>query len=145
MNKDLIEEFLDYKEHIGRCSNHTIRAYCKDLKQYSDFLLSSHNKNLSESQSKHIQYYLNYLGKSKISSKSMARKLASIKSFFRYLSNNNIIAVNIAQSIKTPNIPKRLPHFLTVNEIKNLLDPTCNKCNTLYISSFNSLKYLGLK
>ena len=52
----------------------------------------------------------------------MARKLASIKSFYRYLANNKIINSNIARVIKSPKIPKRLPNFLTIQEIKNLLD-----------------------
>ena len=123
MNKDqtLIDEFLNYKEHIRRCSLHTIRAYKNDLNQYLDFLIE-YKANLLDCESRHIQYYLGKIGKDNISSTSMARKLASIKSFYKYLANNKIIQVNIARTIKSPKIPKRLPNFLTIKEIKNLLN-----------------------
>jgi len=52
----------------------------------------------------------------------MCRKLASIKSFYKYLANNKIINMNIARTIKSPKVSKRLPVFLTIKEIKNLLD-----------------------
>ena len=123
MNKNtrIINEFLDYKEHARQCSIHTIRAYKNDLIQYLNFLLKD-NIDILESQSKHIQCFLNDIGKSKISNKSMARKLASIKSFYKYLSNNRLINVNIAKVIKSPKIPKRLPNFLTIKEMKKLLN-----------------------
>ena len=120
-NKNLINEFLDYKENIARCSIHTIRAYKNDLNQYLEFL-SKKKLSLLNSKTKDIQSYLSKLGKKHISSTSMARKLASIKSLYKYLANNKIISVNISRPIKSPKIPKRLPNFLTVKEIKNLLD-----------------------
>ena len=123
MNKNLIliNEFLDYKEHTRRCSLNTIRAYKNDLIQYLDFLVES-KTNLLDCKSKHIQYYLGKIGKNNISNRTMARKLASIKSFYKYMANNKIIPINIARTIKSPKIPKHLPNFLTVKEIKNLLD-----------------------
>ena len=123
MNKGevLIIEFLDYKENIRRCSEHTIRAYNIDLNQYLKFSLKK-NFELLDTKSEDIQYYLSEIGQGDISNASMARKLASIKSFYKYLANNKIIPTNIARSIKSPKKSKRLPNFLSVKEIKNLLD-----------------------
>ena len=120
-NLNLINEFLDYKNDIRMCSNNTILAYRNDLNQYLEFL-NKHKVNLLKTESKHIQYYLGEIGKTHISSNSMARKLASIKSLYRYLANNKIIPINISRLIKTPRIPKRLPNFLSIKEIKSLLD-----------------------
>ena len=120
-NKDLINEFLDYKENISRCSKHTIRAYQNDLNQYLNFLLKNRIQ-LLDSKSNDIKHYLSKIGRKNISSTSMARKLASVKSLYKYLANNKIIPLNIARSIKSPKVPKRLPHFLSIKEIKNLLD-----------------------
>ena len=78
-NKNLINEFLDYKENIARCSVHTIRAYKNDLNQYLEFL-SKKKILLLSSKPKDIQSYLSELGRKHISSTSMARKLPSIKS-----------------------------------------------------------------
>ena len=120
-NINLINEFLNHKENVQRCSDHTIRAYKNDLIQYMNFI-SEYSNALIDAESKHIQYYLNNIGKSEISGKTMARKLASIKSFYNYLANNKIINTNIARTIKTPKISKRLPNFLTIKEIKKLLN-----------------------
>ena len=120
-DSSIINEFLNYQKNIKRCSNHTIRAYKNDLSQYLSFL-SKINRKLLNTKSKDIQYYLNNLGQDKISTNSISRKLASIKSLYKYLANNKIISINIARSIKSPKKPKRLPNFLTVKEIKNLLN-----------------------
>ncbi len=121
-NRKILDEFLDYKEHIGKSSKHTISAYKNDLNQYIDFL-SEKNISLIDSKTIDIQNYLNKIGKNQnISTSSMARKLASIKSMYKYLANNKIISNNISRLIKTPKIPKRLPNFLSLKEIKKLLD-----------------------
>ena len=52
----------------------------------------------------------------------MARKLASVRSLYKYLSNNKIIPVNVTKTIKSPKLPKRLPNFLSAKEVKSLLD-----------------------
>ena len=123
MNRDiqLINDFLIYKENIQRCSQHTIRAYQNDLIQYLNFIIDF-SSNLESVDPKDIQYFLSDMGKTKVSAKTMARKLATIKSFYKYLANNQIIASNIARTIKSPKIPKRLPNFLTVKEIQKLLN-----------------------
>ena len=119
-NIELINEFLNHKEN-QRCSLHTIRAYKNDLIQYLNFIID-YRDYLIDAESKHIQYYLNNIGRTQISSKTMSRKLASIKSFYKYLANNKIININIARTIKSPKVSKRLPVFLTIKEIKNLLN-----------------------
>ena len=121
-NRDLLNEFLEYKQNISMCSDQTIRAYRNDLNQFADFLLKN-EVSILESSTMDIQDYLSEVGKNKnISTSSMARKLASIKSLYRYLANNKIISKNISRLIKSPKIPKRLPNFLTAKEIKRLLD-----------------------
>ena len=121
-NRDLLNEFLEYKQNISMCSDQTIRAYRNDLNQFADFLLKN-EVSILESSTMDIQDYLSEVGKNKnISTSSMARKLASIKSLYRYLANNKIISKNISRLIKSPKTPKRLPNFLTAKEIKRLLD-----------------------
>ena len=53
-----------------------------------------------------------------MSDKTIARKVATLKSLFNYMSKNNIINKNILSSIATPKISKKLPHLLTEKEIK---------------------------
>ena len=120
-NKELIDEFLDYKDNIVKCSKHTIRAYKNDLIQYLGFL-SKHKIKLLDSKTDDVQLYLNIIGKKNIATTSMARKLASVRSLYKYLSNNKIISVNVTKTIKSPKLPKRLPNFLSAKEVKSLLD-----------------------
>ena len=61
-NKELIDEFLDYKCNIVKCSEHTIRAYKSDLVQYLEFL-TKHKIKLLNSKTDDIQLYLNIIGK----------------------------------------------------------------------------------
>ena len=62
------------------------------------------------------------LSRNKMSERTLSRKLASIKSLFNYLVRQEEILVNIAKLIKAPNIPKRLPNYLSTAEISSLLD-----------------------
>ena len=61
-DKDLVNEFLDYKEQVTRCSKHTIRAYRNDLNQYLDFLYKF-KSNILNSESNDIQHYLIEIGR----------------------------------------------------------------------------------
>ena len=121
-NKGILNEFLDYKQNISMCSDQTIRAYRNDLNQFADFLFKN-KVSILESKTMDIQRYLSEIGKDKnISTSSMARKLACLKSLYKYLANNKIIPKNITRVIKSPKIPKRLPDFLTTKEIIALLE-----------------------
>ena len=86
-NKNIINEFLDYKEHRRMCSVHTIRAYKSDLTQYSDFLMK-YKKNLLDSESKHIQYYLNKITVKKEFRQKKIGKLLFLHCFKELLKRN---------------------------------------------------------
>ena len=57
-----------------------------------------------------------------MSERTLSRKLASIKSLFKYLVRQEDIPVNIAKLIKAPKIPKRLPNYLSISEMSSLLN-----------------------
>ena len=67
------------------------------------------------------QKYLQYISKKGLSAKTASRRLASIKSFYKYLINNKIVEINITQGIRSPKIKKSLPHFLSINQIKKIM------------------------
>ena len=110
MNEKIINQFISYIDKECHFSKNTMRGYKNDLIQYLDFLVESET-NLLDCKSKHIQHYLGRIRKNNISNRSMARKLASIKSFYKYMANNKIIPINIARTIKSPKIPKRSNSF----------------------------------
>ena len=120
-NKSQIEEFLEYLDSIRKYSEHTIRNYKIDLYQFIEFLYKSNETMLILDIDKDIiKEYLFSLHAKKMSDKTIARKIATLKSIFNYMAKNNIIDKNILQSIKTPKVSKKLPHLLSVNEIDKL-------------------------
>ena len=121
-NEQQINEFLDYLKNIRRYSEHTIRNYRIDLFQFIRYLYKS-NSNLLilEVETDSIKEFLFSLHAKKFSDKSIARKVATLKSIFNYMSKNNIVDKNILQGIKTPKVSKKLPHLLSENEVQRLL------------------------
>ena len=114
--KDYIAEFLVYLKIERNYSDNTIRAYKQDLIGFEDFLNSFGDSSIHLVDRTAVQFYLSKISQKNISAITLSRKLASIKSFYRYLANNKIINLNIARVIKSPKIPKRLPIFLTIQE-----------------------------
>lgn len=117
-----IIEFLDYIKNIRGYSEHTIRSYKIDLNNYYNFCYKQYpNKDILSLNHSAIQNYLQSLTKNKLSAKTLARRLATIKSFYNYLIINDYVDINIAKLVKTPKINKALPHFLSLKEASELL------------------------
>ena len=122
-----IPEFLLAKEIEEGCSTNTIRAYHYDLKM---FLKIIGDNDLNKLQSLHIRKFLQHLHQKSYSKRSLARKIACLKSFFIFCDENDLIEKNPAKSIKSPKIKleEALPKFLTRDDIdlihRKLLDPS---------------------
>ena len=125
-----ITEFLEYIRDIRRYSNHTIRNYNIDLIQFIKYLYKC-DKNLLilDICKENIQEYLFSLHAKKKSDKTIARKVATLKSLFSYMVKHNIINNNILSNIKVPKVSKKLPHLLSKDEINMLfsIDLSDNK------------------
>ncbi len=120
-NETQILEFLEYIKDIRRYSDHTIRNYRIDLFQFIKYLYKVDTSLLVlDIDKEHIKEYMFSMHAKKMSDKSIARKVATLKSLFNYMSKNNIINRNILASITTPKVSKKLPHLLTEKEIEKL-------------------------
>ena len=118
----VISGFLEYIKNVRRYSSHTIRSYSHDLKDYHSFCKSFDTKQeFIDLDHTAIQSYLQQLSSQGLSAKTLARRLASIKSFYKYLLLNNLVKVNIARFVKTPKISQELPHYLSLKEAKDIL------------------------
>ncbi len=120
MEKEL-ENFLNYLHTELNSSNNTILSYQKELEKYYNFL-KSHNLNYLNIKKDEIRLYLKDLGQNKYKNSSIAKNLCAIRSFYGYLVIKGKLAKNIFKSIKNPKIEKKLPNFLTEEEIKKVLD-----------------------
>ncbi len=121
MNFNLaLEKFLAHLATEKMRSNETIRAYRSDLIEWRDYMLNGDRVRELESLELitvlHIRGFVaNRFGK--IKKTSTGRKLAALKSFFRFLVREQIIQANPASTIKTPKKEKQLPKSLSVDEI----------------------------
>jgi tyrosine recombinase XerC len=97
-------------------SKYTIDSYSGDLDQFESFCAEyfSHKEpEISAVDKITIRHFLGKLVEEHYKKTSVARKLATLKSFFKYLTRSGIIPVNPAMLIKSPKIPKKLPSYLT--------------------------------
>ena len=130
--KPLIDSFLESLVTERGYSDHTRRAYRKDLLDFFSFLAESRfaksdrSKRAPAVRLKQIDGIMlrGYLGllHRKNRKTTIARKLSAIRSFFKYLQKNGIISENPAELVLTPKQDKTIPVYLSVDEMFRLLD-----------------------
>ena len=122
---DILKEFLIYISKERNYSDHTLKAYERDLVRFARFLELYHSKSLIDLNQVDRLIIRQFMGKEfdeGLSSKTVARRLASIKSFFNYLIQIELIVDSPASHIKSPKGEKNIPKFIHVNKIKYLME-----------------------
>jgi len=116
-----MDEFYDYLKKERAFSSHTIDAYRNDL----DRFILSFPKTLSDLNQIDKDMIYNFLSEEfdkNYKSKTIARRLASIKSLFKYLIRSEQISQNPSINIKTPKVEKKLPNFVDIKVIDKLME-----------------------
>ncbi|MCS7013570.1 MAG: tyrosine recombinase XerC [Chloroherpetonaceae bacterium] len=123
-----LEQYLRFLDVERRYSRHTVIAYQTDLEQFFDFLTkhleqpSTDRLNLRNVDALTIRLWLGELLAQKMQARTIARKLAAVKSFFKYCVDAKYLLASPAALVKTPKTEKRLPAFLTPEQMRQLLD-----------------------
>jgi integrase/recombinase XerC len=118
-------QFLDYLRFQKRYSPHTIISYENDLTAFATFLTKEYESPAVDSiKTTYIRTWLADLKENGISSKSINRKISSLRSFFKYLLKNEVVKVSPVTAIISPKMPKRLPQFVEEKDVKNLFGET---------------------
>lgn len=121
--QDLQTKFIDYLRFEKRYSEHTIVAYKKDLSQFRDFVLENYETLLIEKVKRtHIRTWMAMLSESKVSPKSINRKISTLSSFFKYLNRQGVIEISPMVNIIKPKTEKRLASFIRQDKIENVLN-----------------------
>lgn len=115
MNERLINDFKNYLELERNYSNNTSLSYVKDVTLFSDFI----KKDLLLVDKKDIEKYIRSLNKS---SKTISHMISSLKSFYNYYMRMGNIKSNPTDEIDRPKIEKKIPEFLTLEEVSSLLN-----------------------
>ncbi len=125
---DPVAWFLEYLQVERDLSPATVRAYASDLRQFTSFLHARAGKetagklDLSLVDLRSVRAFLGHLSSQGLEPSSLSRKLACLRSFFRFLNREGKMAGNPAKTLPTPTAPKKLPSILTVDETFRLLD-----------------------
>ena len=113
-----IEEFKIYLSIERNLSNNTVEAYIRDIKLLSDFLKNKKPVNVIR---KDVINFINHVNKENKSSRTQARILSSIKSFYNYLIFDDKIKENPSIEIYSPKLEKKFPIVLTIQEIDKII------------------------
>jgi integrase/recombinase XerC len=120
-----LHSFLLYLAQQRNFSVHTIAAYETDLRQFSDYL-RRHSKDqppdITAADQAVIRGFMGDLLEQEFSKRSIARKLACLRSFFRFLFRHHVIATNPSTLIGSPKLDKRLPRFLDEAAVTRLME-----------------------
>lgn len=118
-----LQNFLDYLRFQKRYSQHTVIAYKKDLEDFFFFLQSDFaDINLQDITAPIIRSWLATLKEQGITSKSINRKISSLKSFFKFLMKESIIDSTPMSTVFSPKINKRLPVYVEEKDMQVLFD-----------------------
>lgn len=119
-----VRQFLIYLRSVRNASPHTIRSYENDLGQFLAFLTPPGAAMPSPPDITHlmIREFIAHLHDLKLEKSSIARKLAAIRSFFKYAVREGIVLRSPARAVATPKLPKRIPAVLSAEDLNAFLD-----------------------
>src|SRR5262249_44599419 len=116
-----IAEFLDYLRVEKGLAELTLTAYGKDLDQLSEFL-ATRKRNLLKAQRDDIRAFLESLAANRVQARSVARKLAAMRHFYRWLLLDGCISHDPTLNFDTPKQWKVLPKALAPDQVESLLE-----------------------
>ncbi|KFA93633.1 tyrosine recombinase XerC [Archangium violaceum] len=122
----LLEKFRAHLEHEKGSSPHTVRNYLIDLVDYERYMVERMKLSLLSASHAAIRGYMGTLTVDHEAT-SRARRLASIKSFYKYLVRQKLLPGSPAKLVKSPKLPKSLPKVLPVDELFAILDMPSQK------------------
>jgi integrase/recombinase XerC len=116
-----IELFLAELKRAN-ASPHTLRNYASDLGQFLDYFTIQEKVMVEEIDLLAIREWLGHLYAERLTAVSMRRKLAALRSLFKFMLREGVIATNVARLVRTPKAPKSLPVVLTAEQTNTLVD-----------------------
>ncbi|UCG27478.1 MAG: tyrosine recombinase XerC [Bacteroidales bacterium] len=117
------ESFLKYLQFEKRYSINTIRSYRNDLSQFFQFTEDEFgHQDIHRIDHKGIRNWIVYMMENNISARSVNRKITTLKSFYKFLMREGIVQINPVEKVLTPKQEKKLPEFVDLEKMNELLD-----------------------
>ncbi|SMD41794.1 integrase/recombinase XerC [Aquiflexum balticum DSM 16537] len=119
----MLDSFINYLEYEKRASRHTVLAYRKDLDQFSEFYqLSFEKEDISNAEHPEIRAWIVDLVEQNLSPTSINRKIATLRSFYKFLMRSGVITKDPTYKLRALKSPKRLPEFVQEEAMDKILD-----------------------
>lgn len=122
LNKNSKIDLEGFKAYIlveKNFSKHTAKAYCADV---LDFLIWLDDENCEDVSFSKIREYLHFIQKFQYKKTTLARKISSLRTFYRYLFREKKVDSNPASNLNSPKRPRNLPKFLSTYEVEQILN-----------------------
>ena len=137
-----IDSFISYLHNVKKTSENTKLSYQRDLKKLRMFLEERKVETVNQIKEEDLQAYIEKLSDEQFKPTTISRNIASIKAFISYYVEQGIIADNVALSLKSPKIEKKVPEIMTMNEVVTLLEqPSQNSPKELRDKAMLELLY----
>ncbi|MBT5020874.1 MAG: tyrosine-type recombinase/integrase, partial [Planctomicrobium sp.] len=151
-----VQEFLRHLRLEKNASDLTIKSYSDDFESFYDYLRARaggipHPESITIPM---LRGYVSYLHECEYARSTIARRLASLRSFYRYTMREGVTTSNPAKTLRTPRAGRKLPHFLTTEQVSQLLEaPPANDpmglrdraiLETLYSAGLRVAELVGL-
>lgn len=120
-----IQAFLEHLRLERGASSHTVKAYREDLSALGAFLATTSPTGKATTSSlttPRLRMYLASLHEQRLAKSTVARRLASTRTFLKFLCRQGVLAKDPAVGLRTPKLRRRLPGFLSIKEMEKLLD-----------------------
>lgn len=125
--EELVLHFLDFLKNDKRLSLNTLQSYKRDIEQYITYLKDMKIQNIANTNKTTVIAYLLHLQKKGRATSTISRNLASIRSFYQYLTKKGIISQDPTENLESPKVEKKLPQILSTKEVELLLEqPKCD-------------------
>ncbi len=117
-----LNHFKNYLSFEKKYSAHTITSYLNDLNDFSAFLKANHDLEIQQANVKQIRAWISILSQRNLSANSINRKIASLKSFYKFLLKAGSIEKNPTTGISTMKSGRKIPLPFSETEMQNVLD-----------------------
>lgn len=153
----MIDSFINYLEFEKKASAHTVIAYQKDLLQFEEFVsLAFERTDITQSDHSEIRSWVIDLVENGLSTTSVNRKIATLRSFYKFLLRSRVISKDPTYKLKSLKNPKKLPEFLQESTITSVLEESEYESNFegqrdkmimefLYLTGIRLSELTGLK
>lgn len=120
--REFIEQFLDHLSVEKNLSGNTIEAYRHDIERYTQYLARHGCAEITGVTQKHVSSFVQLLDALGLEAKSIARNLSAIRTFHKFLINEDVLESDPAETVALPKLPKILPPVLSIDEVLIILE-----------------------